>query len=92
MGLLPIFAGVKLIVGERKLEQEGYIMDNSGPELLKLLKAYTSGRTNNSIIDNRKGNLNSSEGLTESLDWEIRPSNISEDPFLQNYGYNESLR
>ena len=67
-------------------------MDNSGSELLKLLKAYTSGMTNNSIFDNQKENLNSSQGPIVSLDWEMKPSNLSDDPFVQNYGYNESWR
>ena len=67
-------------------------MDNSSSELLKLLKAYTGGMTNNSIIDNQMNSLNSSEGVAVSLDWEMKASNLSDDPFLPSYDHNESLR
>ena len=63
-------------------------MDNSGSELLKV---YTSGMTNNSMIDNQMDSMNSSQALASSF-WEMKASNLSDDPFLQSYDHNESWR
>ena len=65
-------------------------MDSSGSELLKLLKAFTRGMTNNSIVDNEMKSLNSTHGLDGSLDWEIKASNLSSDVISQSY--NDTLR
>ena len=65
-------------------------MHSSGSELLKVLKAFTSGMTNNSMVDNQIKNLNSSHGLDGSLDWEIKASNLSSDGISQSY--NDTFR
>ena len=65
-------------------------MDSSGSELLKLLKSFTSGMTNNTLVDNQIKSLNSSHGLDGSLDWEIKASNLSSDVISQSY--NDTLR
>ena len=65
-------------------------MDSSGSELLKLLKTFTSGMTNNSLVDNQIKSLNSSHGQHGSLDWEIKASNLPGDGISQSY--NDTLR
>ena len=65
-------------------------MDSSGSELLKVVKAFTSGMTNNSLVDNQIKSLNSSHGLDGSLDWEIKASNLSSDGISQSY--NDTFR
>ena len=65
-------------------------MDSSGSELLKLLKTFTSGMKNNSLVDNQMKSLNSSHGLDRLLDWETKASNLSGDAISQSY--NDTLR
>ena len=65
-------------------------MENSGSELLKLLKSFTSGMTNDTLLDNQIKSSNSSHGLQGSLIWEAKTADFSNDTFPQSY--DETLR
>ena len=78
------------IIVEGKPKQKVHIMDSSGSELLKLLKTFTSGMKNNSLVDNQMKSLNSSHGLDRMLGWETKASNLSGDAISQSY--NDTLR
>ena len=82
--------GRTFITVEEKPEQKGHIMEKSGSELLKLLKAFTSGMTNDTLIDNQIKSSNSSHGLQGSLIWEAKAADFSNGTFPQSY--DETLR